>query len=185
MINSIYTIPQFIFAFFNAFSGQTIYDDFFIMLYNMGFTALPVAARAVFDQDVSYKVNKKPKNEQEKQLHRSLEKRVQQELPNYYYLGQKKVIFNRTNFLGWCFQGGIHACILYFTVYGSFSKHIFYEKGYSSGLWSYSIMLYTSVILVETRKPQARSGPPIYSILGQPRARLNTHTHSLSLPLLC
>ncbi|EGR27708.1 phospholipid-translocating p-type flippase family protein, putative [Ichthyophthirius multifiliis] len=55
--NMLFTIPQMYFAFFSGFSGQTIFDDVYITLYNLSFTALPLIARAVFDQDVNYKVN--------------------------------------------------------------------------------------------------------------------------------
>ena len=40
---------------YNAWSGQTLFDDFYITFYNMAFTALPVIIRAIFDQDIYYK----------------------------------------------------------------------------------------------------------------------------------
>jgi len=53
--NMIFTIPQFYFSFFSFFSSMKVFDDWFIILYNLVFTALPLIARAVFDQDVNYK----------------------------------------------------------------------------------------------------------------------------------
>lgn len=50
----IFTVPRFLFAFMNAYSGQPIYDDFYIALYNVLFTALPLLVRALFEQDVNY-----------------------------------------------------------------------------------------------------------------------------------
>jgi len=50
----LFTIPQFIAAFFNGFSGQTIFDDIYITLYNLLFTAIPLLIRAVLEQDVNY-----------------------------------------------------------------------------------------------------------------------------------
>jgi magnesium-transporting ATPase (P-type) len=52
--NMLFTIPQFIFAFYCAYSGQTIFDDIYISMYNLIFTAFPLAVRAVFEQDVYY-----------------------------------------------------------------------------------------------------------------------------------
>jgi phospholipid-transporting ATPase len=52
--NMIFTAPQFFFAFFTAFSAQTLYDDWYITFYNMIFTALPLIFRATFDKDVNY-----------------------------------------------------------------------------------------------------------------------------------
>ena len=52
--NMLFTIPQFIAAFFNGYSGQTIFDDVYITLYNLIFTALPLIVRAVLEQDINY-----------------------------------------------------------------------------------------------------------------------------------
>jgi P-type E1-E2 ATPase len=52
--NMLFTLPQFIAAFFNGFSGQTLFDDIYITLYNLVFTAAPLLIRAIFEQDVNY-----------------------------------------------------------------------------------------------------------------------------------
>lgn len=54
--NMMFTIPQFYFAFFSGYSGQTVFDDWYVTLYNLIFTALPLIAKAVLDQDVNYKL---------------------------------------------------------------------------------------------------------------------------------
>jgi magnesium-transporting ATPase (P-type) len=41
------------YAYINGYSGQTIYDDYYITCYNMVFTALPLAAKAIWDQDIN------------------------------------------------------------------------------------------------------------------------------------
>ena len=51
--NMVFTLPQFMFAYINGYSGQTIYDDYYITCYNMIFTALPLLAKAVYDYDVN------------------------------------------------------------------------------------------------------------------------------------
>jgi P-type E1-E2 ATPase len=51
--NMVFTLPQFMYAYINGYSGQTIYDDYYITCYNMVFTALPLAAKAIYDQDVN------------------------------------------------------------------------------------------------------------------------------------
>jgi magnesium-transporting ATPase (P-type) len=43
---------QFLYGFYCNFSGQTIIDDWFITTYNLIFTALPLAGRALLDQDL-------------------------------------------------------------------------------------------------------------------------------------
>jgi magnesium-transporting ATPase (P-type) len=52
--NMLFTIPQFIFAFYCGFSGQTIFDDVYITLYNLIFTSIPLVVRAILEQDVYY-----------------------------------------------------------------------------------------------------------------------------------
>ncbi|KAJ8287108.1 hypothetical protein GJAV_G00047750 [Gymnothorax javanicus] len=51
--NFTFTFVHFWFAFFCGFSAQTVYDEWFITLYNLVYTALPVLGMALFDQDVN------------------------------------------------------------------------------------------------------------------------------------
>lgn len=59
--NMLFTLPQFYIAFYCGFSAQTIFDDWYVALYNLAFTSIPLIIRAVFEQDVNYilKVNNK------------------------------------------------------------------------------------------------------------------------------
>ena len=52
--NMLFTIPQFILAFYCGYSGTTFFDDLYIAFYNLFFTSLPLIIRAVLDQDVNY-----------------------------------------------------------------------------------------------------------------------------------
>lgn len=52
--NMIFTIPQIIFCFYNAYSGQSIFEDWFIAFYNILFTSVPIVIRSIFDKDVYY-----------------------------------------------------------------------------------------------------------------------------------
>jgi magnesium-transporting ATPase (P-type) len=51
--NFSFTLVHFWYSFFCGYSAQTVYDAVLIACYNMFFTALPVLAMGVFDQDVS------------------------------------------------------------------------------------------------------------------------------------
>eukprot|EP00760_Papus_ankaliazontas_P035090 PhM_4_TR7614/c0_g1_i2/m.4553/K14802/DRS2, ATP8A; phospholipid-transporting ATPase len=50
--NLIYCVTQFFFAFDNGFSGQTLYDSWVIVCYNMIFTLLPPLAMGLFEFDI-------------------------------------------------------------------------------------------------------------------------------------
>ncbi|XP_076016071.1 phospholipid-transporting ATPase ID-like [Genypterus blacodes] len=51
--NFTFTFVHFWYAFLCGFSAQTVYDEWFITLYNLVYTALPVLGMSLFDQDVS------------------------------------------------------------------------------------------------------------------------------------
>uniref|UniRef100_A0A8C2XSE5 Phospholipid-transporting ATPase n=1 Tax=Cyclopterus lumpus TaxID=8103 RepID=A0A8C2XSE5_CYCLU len=51
--NFTFTFVHFWYAFFCGFSAQTVYDEWFITLYNLVYTALPVLGMSLFDQDVN------------------------------------------------------------------------------------------------------------------------------------
>uniref|UniRef100_A0A672T312 Phospholipid-transporting ATPase n=1 Tax=Sinocyclocheilus grahami TaxID=75366 RepID=A0A672T312_SINGR len=51
--NFTFTFVHFWYAFFCGFSAQTVYDEGFITLYNLVYTALPVLGMSLFDQDVN------------------------------------------------------------------------------------------------------------------------------------
>lgn len=57
--NMLFTLPQFIFSFFCAYSGQSLFDDWYISLYNLVFTSIPLIVRAIFEQDVNYVIKKR------------------------------------------------------------------------------------------------------------------------------
>ncbi|KAG1970776.1 phospholipid-transporting ATPase ID [Pimephales promelas] len=51
--NFTFTFVHFWYGFFCGFSAQTVYDEWFITLYNLVYTALPVLGLSLFDQDVN------------------------------------------------------------------------------------------------------------------------------------
>ena len=50
--NIVFTLPQAYYAFVCAFSAQTVFDDWYISLYNTIFTAIPLLAKAIYELDV-------------------------------------------------------------------------------------------------------------------------------------
>ena len=52
--NMVMTLPHLYFSFSNGFSGQTIFDDFYISFYNLFFTSWPLVIKAAFEQDINY-----------------------------------------------------------------------------------------------------------------------------------
>jgi len=53
--NLLFTIPQFFFAFLTGYSGQSCFDDYYISLYNILFTAWPLMVTGSMDWDLNTK----------------------------------------------------------------------------------------------------------------------------------
>ncbi|XP_056299898.1 phospholipid-transporting ATPase ID isoform X2 [Pseudoliparis swirei] len=93
--NFAFTMVHFWFGFFCGFSAQTVYDQYFITLYNILYTSLPVLAMGIFDQDVPDQ--------------RSLE------YPKLYEPGQLNLLFNKREFFI-CIAQGIYTSVVLFVV---------------------------------------------------------------------
>ncbi|XP_077377783.1 phospholipid-transporting ATPase ID-like [Festucalex cinctus] len=100
--NFTFTFVHFWYAFFCGFSAQTVYDELFITLYNLVYTALPVLGMSLFDQDV---------NDAWSFQH-----------PQLYVPGQLNLYFSKTAF----FKCALHSCysslVLFFIPYAAVSQ---------------------------------------------------------------
>lgn len=54
--NIAFGLTLFYFEAFTAFSGQSVYEDWYMILFNVVLTSLPVIALGVFEQDVSSEI---------------------------------------------------------------------------------------------------------------------------------
>lgn len=54
--NIAFGLTLFYFEAFTGFSGQSVYDDWYMLLFNVILTSLPVISLGVFEQDVSSEV---------------------------------------------------------------------------------------------------------------------------------
>ncbi|KAI6187437.1 Phospholipid-transporting ATPase [Aphelenchoides besseyi] len=91
--------PIFGTLFFCGYSAQTVYDAILIACYNMFFTALPVLAMGVFDQDVSDEYSLR--------------------YPKLYIPGQYNLFFNMRIFTYSVIHGMISSLVLFFVPYGA------------------------------------------------------------------
>lgn len=121
------------FAYINGYSGQSIYDDYFITFYNLFFTALPLGARAVWDQDLNPVTDGAA---------------IKLFLPKLYYVGQKSTIFNWTNYFIWVFGGCAHAVVVFVLPYYIFQRTIWEQSGTTADMWIWSVTSFTSLFCV-------------------------------------
>jgi phospholipid-transporting ATPase len=142
--NMVFTIPQFYFGFICAFTARAVFDDFYITFYNMIFTALPLALRAITDQDINYKYLQKTDH------HYEVKKRIniRKYLPKLYYVGQKNKIFTIGHFTYYILLGLIHSALIFIICQFGVADKMINSAGDVADFWIYSITFYTCVIFV-------------------------------------
>ncbi|KAG0289913.1 hypothetical protein BGZ98_003648 [Dissophora globulifera] len=119
-------MTQFWYAFYNGFSGQTVYESWTISLYNVVLTVLPPLMLGIFDQYVSA--------------------RMLDRYPQMYMLGQKSEFFNVRTFWGWASNAIYHSVLLFFACAFIFKNDFIMVNGTIGGAWIMSVTLYTSVL---------------------------------------
>jgi phospholipid-translocating ATPase len=130
--NFVFTIPQFYYAFINNSSGQTVYDDWFISLYNMIFTALPLMVVALLDHDL------KPDDGDV----------VDKLMPFLYLENRNNPIFTKSTFVAELLKGCGYGIINFlFTIYSVGNTSID-SDGNIGGLWFMSVNLFTSLLFI-------------------------------------
>ncbi|OMO51953.1 Cation-transporting P-type ATPase [Corchorus capsularis] len=118
----------FFYEIYASFSGQAVYNDWFLSLYNVFFTSLPVIALGVFDQDVSSRFCLK--------------------FPLLYQEGVQNVLFSWRRILGWSFNGVLSATIIFFFCIQAMEHQAFRKGGEVVGYEILGATMYTCVVWV-------------------------------------
>ncbi|NWV14313.1 AT8B2 ATPase, partial [Ptilonorhynchus violaceus] len=126
--NFAFTMVHFWFGFFCGFSAQTVYDQYFITLYNIVYTSLPVLAMGVFDQDVPEQ--------------RSME------YPKLYEPGQLNLLFNKREFFICIAQGIYTSVLMFFIPYGIFADATRDDGTQLADYQSFAVTVATSLVIV-------------------------------------
>ncbi|KAF5466412.1 hypothetical protein F2P56_016338 [Juglans regia] len=106
--NIAFGLTLFYFEAFAAFSGQSVYDDWYMLLFNVLLTSLPVISLGVFEQDVSSEVCL--------------------QFPALYQQGPRNLFFNWYRILGWMGNGVYSSLIIFFL-----NIIIFYDQAFRAG----------------------------------------------------
>lgn len=125
--NFAFTLTQFWYAWFNGWSGQTVADSWFVTFYNVIFTALPIIAVGIFDQDVNAKS--------------SLEH------PKLYSIGQEGTMFNYKIFIYCWILAMYHSAVMFFVPMGCAADYQM-QNGKMGGYQWFSSVLMASVVIV-------------------------------------
>nr|XP_033791803.1 phospholipid-transporting ATPase ID-like isoform X2 [Geotrypetes seraphini]XP_033791812.1 phospholipid-transporting ATPase ID-like isoform X2 [Geotrypetes seraphini]XP_033791822.1 phospholipid-transporting ATPase ID-like isoform X2 [Geotrypetes seraphini]XP_033791829.1 phospholipid-transporting ATPase ID-like isoform X2 [Geotrypetes seraphini]XP_033791838.1 phospholipid-transporting ATPase ID-like isoform X2 [Geotrypetes seraphini] len=126
--NFAFTLVHFWYAFFCGFSAQTVYDEWYITLYNLVYTSLPVLGMSLCDQDVDD--------------HWSMEH------PLLYEPGQMNRYFNKKEFVKCVIHGIYSSLILFFVPYGAMYDAVRDDAKAISDYQSFALMAQTCLLLV-------------------------------------
>ncbi|XP_042687159.1 phospholipid-transporting ATPase IC isoform X4 [Centrocercus urophasianus] len=126
--NFAFTLIHIWYSFFNGFSAQTAYEDWFITLYNVLYSSLPVLLVGLFDQDVSDKLSLR--------------------FPKLYVLGQKDLLFNYKKFFKSLLQGAITSLVIFFIPYGAYLHTMGQDGEAPSDYQSFAVTAATSLVFV-------------------------------------
>ncbi|XP_005376734.1 PREDICTED: probable phospholipid-transporting ATPase IM isoform X2 [Chinchilla lanigera] len=126
--NFAFTLVHFWYGFFCGFSAQTVYDQWFITLFNIVYTSLPVLAMGIFDQDVSDQNS--------------------MDCPQLYEPGQLNLLFNKHKFFI-CMAHGIYTSLaLFFIPYGAFYSAAGEDGQHVADYQSFAVTMATSLVFV-------------------------------------
>ena len=145
--NLVFTLPQFYFAFFCAYSGKTVYDDWFITVYNMVLTALPLMIKGVFEKDLRV-----PTRGQVLQSGSDLLGKIRSQVPKVYETGRLNRVFTRSAFAMWLLFGVFHSVIIFFIPLYAGSRSVLDDKGRDLDFTCFSTTSFTCIIFVVNLK---------------------------------
>ncbi|NXH13724.1 AT8B5 ATPase, partial [Bucco capensis] len=126
--NFAFTLVHFWYGFFSGFSAQTVYDEWFITLYNLVYTSLPVLGMSLFDQDV--------------------DDRWSILFPQLYVPGQQNLYFNKMVFVTCMLQGIYSSLILFFIPYGAMYNTMRSDGKAIADYQSFALMAQTCLLIV-------------------------------------
>ena len=132
--NFVQTFGHFIYGFYCNFTGQTIIDDWFITLYNLLFTSLPLGTKAILDTDLT----------------RDDGTIIYKLLPFIYQENRDNPIFTIPNFILNLTKGLFFSFINTFAVIYSIENIPVNEGGKMAGLWFLSVDIYTNILIIVT-----------------------------------
>uniref|UniRef100_A0A452TGW2 Phospholipid-transporting ATPase n=1 Tax=Ursus maritimus TaxID=29073 RepID=A0A452TGW2_URSMA len=125
--NFAFTLVHFWYSFFNGYSAQTAYEDWFITLYNVLYSSLPVLLMGLLDQDVSDKLSLR--------------------FPALYIVGQRDLLFNYKKFFVSLVHGILTSMILFFIPLGAYLQTVGQDGEAPSDYQSFAVTIASALII--------------------------------------
>ncbi|CAL9773066.1 unnamed protein product [Musa acuminata subsp. burmannicoides] len=124
--NIAFGLTIFYFEAYTGFSGQSVYDDWYMLLFNVVLTSLPVISLGVFEQDVSSEVCL--------------------QFPALYQQGPRNLFFDWYRIIGWMFNGLYTSIVIYFLNIGILFRRSFRSGGQTADMAAIGTTMFTCII---------------------------------------
>ncbi|CAI9280976.1 unnamed protein product [Lactuca saligna] len=124
--NIAFGLTLFYFEAFTGFSGQSVYDDWYMLLFNVVLTSLPVISLGVFEQDVSSEICL--------------------QFPALYQQGPRNLFFDWYRIFGWMGNGLYCSLIVFFLNIIIFYDQAFRADGQTADMAVMGTVMFTCVI---------------------------------------
>ncbi|KAL6140715.1 hypothetical protein ACLB2K_059011 [Fragaria x ananassa] len=124
--NIAFGLTLFYFEAFTGFSGQSIYDDWYMLSFNVILTSLPVISLGVFEQDVSSEVCL--------------------QFPALYQQGARNLFFDWYRILGWMGNGVYCSLIVFFLNIITFKDQSFRSNGQIADMAAMGTTMFSGII---------------------------------------
>lgn len=125
--NFAFTLVHFWYSFFNGYSAQTAYEDWFITLYNVLYSSLPVLLMGLLDQDVSDKLSLR--------------------FPGLYVVGQRDLLFNYKRFFVSLMHGVLTSMVLFFIPLGAYLQTVGQDGEAPSDYQSFAVTVASALVI--------------------------------------
>ncbi|XAR67603.1 Phospholipid-translocating ATPase [Bertholletia excelsa] len=124
--NIAFGLTLFYFEAFAGFSGQSVYNDWYMLLFNVILTSLPVISLGVFEQDVSSEICL--------------------QFPALYQQGPKNLFFNWSKIFGWMGNGLYSSLIIFFLNIIIFYDQAFRASGQTADMAAMGTTMFTCIV---------------------------------------
>jgi hypothetical protein len=137
--NVMYAMSQFYYQIFSKFSGRGLFDEWYATAFNSFFTVVPIAVRAVTEEDFDASFNKCTPGEKRK---------LPYLFPDIYKEFRESQPFNIIKFTLIYMIGFLVAIIYYIVPAFSFYREFYGNRGYAYSFWDVSWETMLGIIVV-------------------------------------
>ncbi|PKA55891.1 Putative phospholipid-transporting ATPase 7 [Apostasia shenzhenica] len=124
--NIAFGLTLFYFEAYTGFSGQSVYEDWYMILFNVILTSLPVISLGAFEQDVSSDVCL--------------------QFPALYQQGPRNLFFDWSRIIGWMTNGLYSSLAVFFVNISIFYSQAFRSGGQTADMAAMGTTMFTCVV---------------------------------------